>query len=383
MGSVLLEAVRTLMSEDLSRYSTRGSSQVSSLEQELAKTIGSEYALAVNSGTSALICALIAAGIGPGDEVLVPAYTWISSAAAPLAVGAVPVLVEIDRSLTIDPADIQKKITSRTKAIIPVHMMNLPSNMDAIMAIAREHNLIVIEDACQAIGVSYHGKMLGSIGDAGTFSFQQNKKIRSGEGGALVTNSERLFVRAGMYHDVGSYTRKGRIQTEEPLFLGINLRMPELCGAVLRPQLAAINTLISKSQQRREIALRALEKSPFKFELSPHHALDEAVGLAVYFEDPEEARRFANIPGVHRLIDTGRHVYTNWESIVCKRSADPRLDPYQWSERTEAIDTETCPQTLQILARTCSVSVDPDLPAPVYRWAVKKIASGARPPLTA
>ena len=256
MGSVLLAAVRTLMSEDLSRYSTRGSSQVSSLEQELAKTIGSEYALAVNSGTSALICALIAAGIGPGDEVLVPAYTWISSAAAPLAVGAVPVLVEIDRSLTIDPADIQKKITSRTKAIIPVHMMNLPSNMDAIMAIAREHNLIVIEDACQAIGVSYHGKMLGSIGDAGTFSFQQNKKIRSGEGGALVTNSERLFVRAGMYHDVGSYTRKGRIQTEEPLFLGINLRMPELCGAVLRPQLAAINTLISKSQQRREIALR-------------------------------------------------------------------------------------------------------------------------------
>ncbi|MEM9776090.1 MAG: aminotransferase class I/II-fold pyridoxal phosphate-dependent enzyme, partial [Chloroflexota bacterium] len=135
-ASKVLAATRVLTSGGLSRYHTSGSSEVEKFENELEAFIGVRYALAVNSGTSALICALIGAGVGPGDEVLVPAYTWVSTAAAPLAVGAVPVLVEVDDSLTIDPTDLESKITERTKAIIPVHMINVVADMDTIMKIA-------------------------------------------------------------------------------------------------------------------------------------------------------------------------------------------------------------------------------------------------------
>ena len=116
-------------------------------------------------------------------------------------------------------------------------MLNLVCNMDAIMTIAVEQSLTVIEDASQAVGVSYHGRRVGSIGDAGAFSFTQHKNIKSGEGGALLTNNERIYSRACMYHDVGSYTREGRHKTDEPLFVGVNYRMPELAAAILRPQL--------------------------------------------------------------------------------------------------------------------------------------------------
>src|SRR6201991_4897562 len=147
-------AVRVLARNDLAGYRGRGASETARFESELGRMLGVEHALAVNSGTSALIGALVGLGIGPGDEVIVPAYTWVATAAAPLAVGAVPVLAEIDWTLTIDPNDLRKKISFHTKAIIVVHMLNLVCDMDAIMAIAKEHNLIVIEDACQAVGVT-------------------------------------------------------------------------------------------------------------------------------------------------------------------------------------------------------------------------------------
>src|SRR5688572_20311602 len=181
----MLAAMRVLMRGDLARYATSGVSEVQRFEGELREKTGVKHALGVNSGTSGLICALVGAGVGPGDEVLVPAYTWVSSAAAPLAVGAVPVLVEIDESLTIDPEDIKRKLTPATKAIIPVHMLNLVCNMDAIMAIAQEHKLLVVEDSCQAVGLTYKGRRTGSIGNAGVFSFQQRKNIQAGEGGAV------------------------------------------------------------------------------------------------------------------------------------------------------------------------------------------------------
>ena len=133
-----------------------------------------------------------------------PAYTWMATAAAPVMVGAVPVLVDIDESLTIDPADIERKITPYTRAIMPVHMLNLPCNMDAIMAIAKKRKLLVIEDACQAVGVRYKDRYCGAIGDAGAFSFNAYKNINIGEGGAVITNDDRIFARARKYHDLGS-----------------------------------------------------------------------------------------------------------------------------------------------------------------------------------
>ena len=149
-----------------------------------------------------------------------PAYTWVASAIAPLAVGAVPVLVDVNETLTMDPEDIKRKITPYTKAILPVHMLNLACDMDAITAIAKKHRLLVVEDACQAVGVSYKGRRLGTIGEVGAFSFNQYKNLNSGEGGAVITNDDRIFTRARMYHDVGSYTRDYEFEGNEPIFAG-------------------------------------------------------------------------------------------------------------------------------------------------------------------
>src|ERR1700738_3290696 len=156
---------RVIANGKLLRYDVGGLGLTARFETQLKEKLGVKHVLAVNSGTSALIAALVGAGIGPGDEVLVPAFTWVSTAIAPLAVGAVPVLVDVNESLTIDPEDIKKKITPYTKAIIPVHMLNLVCDIEAICAIAKLFNLKVIEDACQAVGVTYKGRRVGTIGE--------------------------------------------------------------------------------------------------------------------------------------------------------------------------------------------------------------------------
>ena len=375
--AAVLSGVRVLLRGELARYSTDGKSEASQLEAELARELGVERALVLNSGTSALMCALVGVGVGPGDEVLVPAYTWVSSAASVLAVGAIPVLTEIDESLTLDPRDIARKITPHTKAIIPVHMQNCPSDMDAIMALAKQHGLAVIEDACQAVGVSYRGRMLATIGHVGAYSFQQYKNIYSGEGGALMTNDVKIFTRARMYHDVGSYTRQEKLEGSEPLMPGVNMRMPEISAAILRPQLKLLRGKVKHLIAHRKLALAQLLRSRFaaKFRISPHHDPEAAAGLAVYFDDPEEARAFAGSSrGVVRLIDTGRHVYTNWESLKSKAPVHPALDPWAWAHQRVEFTPETCPRTLEILARTCLIPLRLEMPTLVYRaWLLRSI----------
>ena len=370
----IIAALRVLLRGGLARYATSGISEVSRLESELASTIGVTHALCVNSGTSGLICSLVAAGGGPGDEVLVPAYTWVSSAAAALAVGAVPVLVEIDESLTIDPNDLRRKVTPHTKAIIPVHMLNLVCDMESIMAIAAHHHLFVIEDACQAVGLTWRGQRAGAIGHIGVFSFQQNKNIQAGEGGAVLTNDSALETRARQYHDIGSYIRAGVARTDEPPLVGVNYRMPEISAAILRPQLRALDRKLERMRRRRAEAIERLSRSKsFSINVCPHHDPATAVGLAVRFDDAETARAFASVPGINRLIDTGRHVYTNWESVRGKRPVHPALDPYAWAHRDIEFGPDTCPKTLDILARTCTINLVPDLPTPAYRLALQRM----------
>lgn len=374
LASEIVAAVRVLGKGGLSRYHTSGVSEVGKFEGELQEIIGVRHALAVNSGTSALICALIGAGIGPGDEVLVPAYTWVATAAAPLAVGAIPVLVEVDDSLTMDPADIENKITERTRAIIPVHMINVVADMDAIMKIAAAHDLFVIEDACQAIGLTYRGRRIGSIGHAAAFSFNQHKNIKSGEGGALLTNDDRVHVRALMYHDVGSYIRSDSPGADEPVFIGVNFRMPEIAAAILRPQLRSLDSLINKRRKHRQIVLRELAKLPQAgWSVSPHYDEDTAANLTIKFDDPDKARAFASIQGVNRMIDTGRHVYTNWLPILERRTAHPKSNPYRDRPNEEKLSERTCPQTLAILERTCSIAMLPELPSLPYRFLMRRL----------
>ena len=366
----LITLGRVIASGQLLRYRGGEHGFTTQFENNLAKTLGVKHALTVNSGTSALISALAAAGIGPGDEVLVPAYTWVATAIAPLAVGAVPILVDVNESLTIDPEDIERKITPYTKAIMPVHMLNLVCDMDAITAIAKKHRLKVIEDACQAVGVTYKGRRVGTIGEVGAFSFNQYKNLNSGEGGAVLTNDDRIFTRARMYHDVGSYTREHEFESNEAVFAGVNLRVSELTGAVLHAQLPKLDPLLRRLRTRHTMMTKYLSKSP-KLRISPHN--DPANAVTVMFDRPEDAKAFANQSGVERLIDTGRHVYTNWVPIMTQRTFDERMNPWKWANREITYSNDMCNRTLEILARTCHVFLGARFPLPLVQLRAKKL----------
>ena len=214
-------------------------------EAELAKFTGAEHALAVSSGTAGLICALQACGIGPGDEVLVPAYTWMATAGAVLLVGAVPVLVEIDETLTMDVADLRAKLTQRSRAVIPVHMINRPCDMDAILALARDHGLRVIEDASQAVGVRYKGRMCGTMGDAGVYSFNQHKNMTCGEGGAILTNDTDLAKRAKHLTTTARVPDRWNFVHDA---IGFNYRMPNINAALGCAQLERVPDMLARKR---------------------------------------------------------------------------------------------------------------------------------------
>lgn len=359
-----VSASAALLRGRLSRYSVPSPSVTDRFERELATAAGSTHALAVNSGTSALYCALAAVGVGPGDEVLIPAYTWISDAAAAVALGAVPVLVEVDESLTMDPEDMARRITPRTRAVVPVHMLNLVSDLDRIIEVARAHGIAVVEDACQSAGVRYHGRWTGTLGDAGALSFNQHKNLKAGEGGAVLTDIERIADRAKILHDAGAHVRAHHDDRTEPSFVGLNLRMSEVTSATLRPQLRRLDRQIAARRARRAAVVERLADLP-GIRISRHNAPGEEVGLTVVFDVAEDAIAFADQPGVTRLLDTGRHVYTNWEPIVERRTFDPRFDP--WAENPSDYSPDACPNTLGLLARSCSIALEPHLPLPLLR----------------
>src|SRR5581483_9278308 len=170
-----------------------GPQETEEFEREFAEHMGARHALCVNAGSSALICGLIGGGVGPGDEVIVPAYTWNATPNAVIAAGALPVLAEVDESLTLDPSDVERKLSSRTKAILPVHMRGAPADMGALSELSERRGLALVEDVCQSCGASFEGRQLGTFGDAGAFSLQFNKIITTGEGGVMITDRDDLY----------------------------------------------------------------------------------------------------------------------------------------------------------------------------------------------
>lgn len=366
-----LAVTRVLAGGNLLRYGDEAH-WTADFEQALASHLGAGHVLTVNSGTSALIAAMAACGLGPGDEVLVPAYTWIATPAAAVAVGAVPVLVDIDESLTIDPADIERKITPYTRAIVPVHMVNAPCDMDAIMAIAKKHNLIVIEDACQAVGVPYRGRYCGAIGDVGAFSFNAYKNVNVGEGGAVVTSSDRIFARARNYHDVGTFVRGHAETYNEAAFVGTNMRVTEIDGAMLGVQLKKLGPMMQNLRAWRRAFARELQASG-RYRLSPHHDPDNAVTLTVIFDTAAEAISFAQHPRVTRLFDNSKHVYTNWGPILNKRTFHPAMNPWAWAKREIEYSDDMCARTLDILSRTCRVTLGGRLPSQLAGRVAKRM----------
>lgn len=347
-----VNVARVLASGCLMHSASDNRSFTARFQTALAAKMGVKHALAVNSGTSGLIAALVAAGIGPGDEVLIPAYTWVSTAIAPLAVGAIPILVDIDETLTMDVVDLERKITPFTRAIIPVHMVNHVCCMDEIMALATRHNLIVIEDACQAVGVTYKGRRVGSIGDFGVFSFNHYKNMSAGEGGALLTNNTVFYNRAKVFHDVGTYYNEYRSDSFD--FVGCNLRVSELTGAVLHAQLGKLDNHL---QRLRRIRKRYLKSSKFAdIQPSPHHDVKNAVGLTYLFSSPEEATSFAKKNrNVVVIFDIKKYDYLSWLPVLSGCREDPRKNPYLFAKRNFEYSPEMCSITLDILSRSCLV----------------------------
>ena len=373
MGKAEIDAViKVLKSKQFMRYRGGEGGCTETFERELCAKFVVSHALTVNSGTSALICALAAMGVGPGDEVIVPAYTWVASALAPLAVGAVPVMADINETLTIDPADIERKITKYTKAIIPVHMINLACDMDAIMKIARKHKLLVCEDACQAIGVSYKGKRLGTIGHAGAYSFNQFKNITCGEGGALVTNDDRTYERSLMYHDAGAFTRSFAPSIKEPFFPGVNYRVSEIQGAIMREQLKRLDGILTKLQERREIMVDIFAGTN-KFKVVKHNDEANAVGLAIIFDSQKNAEVFKEKHKIGLLIETGRHVYTNWEPLLEQRSFHSKMNPFNWTQRKIVYTKDMCQPTLDILVRSMNIRIPYELSKKEVKAFAKKL----------
>lgn len=357
IGKQEVEAVRKTIEQGyLSRFQGGTKGYLARSERKLAEKMNCRHVLMVNSGTSALISSLVALGIGPGDEVLVAAYTWIATPLAPMILGAIPILVEVDESLTMDPKDLERKITPKTKAIIPVHMRNMPSSMDRIMAIANQHGVPVLEDACQSVGVSYKGRRLGTIGAIGAFSFNNYKNISCGEGGAILTNDDVLFDRARMYHDAGTFVQAYDSAVRIPHFAGQDFRASEIDGAIIYEQLKRLDPGLKKWNQRVAFA-RELVRQETNLKISRHNDPRNAVTLLVHFQTEDEAKEFSERHQVARFINTGRHVYTNWDPLVNRQAYRDDVNPLITPEgRKITYDENTAPVTLDLLRRTCDIT---------------------------
>lgn len=337
------------------------------VETKLQKAFDCNYPIFVTSGHAALTSALVAMGIGPGDEVIVPAYTYIATAMAVVAAGAMPVIAEVDDTLTISPEDIKNKISPNTKAIIPVHIQGFPCAMGAIMDIAKEHNLYVLEDACQADGGSFGGKRLGTIGDAGALSFNYFKIVSCGEGGALLTDNRQIFERALIYQDSSAVAFFGNQMEgfETQGFCGNEYRSNELCAAVLNVQLDRLDNILFDLRKNKKYLMDALSDVA---QFIPSNDMEGDCGttLAFKFESEEKARAFAAGDGINGTlpIDTGKHVYKHWTPIMEKRGAfHPLMDPFKMEANKDIVPNyheNMCPVTLDKLSKVVYMGIDPE-----------------------
>lgn len=292
------------------------------MEAMLCERMQTQHAHLVSSGTAALSVAYHAMGVGAGDEVIVPTFTFVASVEALVAAGAIPVFADVDDTLCLNPASVESKITSRTKAINVVQMCGSMADMDAIMAIAKKHNLLVIEDACQAIGGSYKGKPLGSIGDAGCFSFDSVKTITCGEGGGIITNNETIYRNAHMYSDHGhDHIGSDRGAEGHPI-MGLNYRISDLNAAMGVAQLRKLDDMVAVQRKNKAKLKSALSQfSELSFRRLPDPEGDQ--GSFLTFMLPTEARtveinqklKDAGVDGCFYWYANNWHYIKNWPQI--------------------------------------------------------------------
>ena len=346
---------------------TQAPQKVATFEKEWATRTQTRFALAVTSGTAALQTALAALQIGPGDEVILPAWTWHSCFNSVVLAGALPVFAEIDESFNIDPADIESKITPQTKVIMAVHLQGNPCDMDRIMSIATKHRLKVLEDCAQSVGASYKGRPLGSMGHIGIYSLQLNKTITAGEGGSVVTNDPILFERATRFHDLGAL-RLGhqRVLGESKLegFAAPNFRLNEFSGGVLLAQarkLDAIVEAVRKNARRVYEGIRDLPGLQLRHLPDPEGELGSVVFLG--FKSKEQCERFMDLmkkENVPAQRPAGSVILPTVPHIEKKMTIHPAWPSFN-TERGKSIryGASCCPRTIDILARFGGVPVNP------------------------
>lgn len=364
----------------------KGIYKVETFEKEFAAYCGAKHALAVSSGTAALRVALAALGVGPGDEVITQGFTFVATWESILDAGATPVFAEIDDTLCMDPEDLSRKITPRTRAIIPVHMCGAQARIREIVQVAQRHHIPVMEDTAQSCGGRLNGKSLGTFGKMGAFSFDSVKTLTTGEGGMIVTDDEALYIKASEYHDHGhDHNPNVSRGLEKRSFIGFNYRMMEIQGALGLAQLRKLDKVILSSQRENKAQIKeALTRiDQITFRNIPDPAGDTATFLIFFLPSPEKARDFNRAlagegAGAVYWYDNAWHHYEQWEHLLEGKSLLHSGYPFrrESGEKRCSFAKDALPKTGGLLSRalTIPINIRMDEQIPKILKAVEKAA---------
>ncbi|HTD47090.1 MAG TPA: DegT/DnrJ/EryC1/StrS family aminotransferase [bacterium] len=363
--------MEVLDSQSLFRhYGPRPLRKVAQFERAFAQAVGARYAVGVTSGTAALMTALAALGVGPGDEVIVPTYTWVATINAVVHLGAVPVFVDIDDSLTMDPRKLEAAVTPCTKAILPVHMRGAGADMGPILDAAAKHHLYIVEDAAQAVGGRYRGRRLGTLGAIGAYSLQYHKVITTGEGGMVVTDDPALWERAVRYHDQGSVRMEEldeTIPSGNPLMIGINFRMNEITGAIGLVQLGRMEWIIERMRAHKAAVLDGMRGLPgVTIRRLPDPEGDTGATLMFFLPTDEQASAFSKAlaaEGIRTEVawNSGQHVYYHFDQIIERRMFAERHCSWECPHYKghARLEKGMFPQTDDLLRRALQIDLHP------------------------
>lgn len=371
IGDEELEEIRQVVVErsPFRHYGVGNPVKTKQFEQEAKALLGSKYVLAVSSGSAALSCAIAALEIGPGDEVIMPAFEWYSDYYSVVHAGALPVFAEIDESLNLDPKDFEAKITKHTKAVIVVHYQGGPAKLDEILAIAARHDIKVIEDCAQSFGGTYRGKFLGTLGDIGISSFQANKMITCGEGGLFYTDNEAYFARAVRFHDLGlirdvfkEQLTDQSLASDDCAIPGLQFRMSELHGAFLLAQLRKLPRLLEKSRRQHAAIVNAFRDSRH-FRFRPEVEGDCGTTIFMKFPSPAEASAFGKAlaaEGIPLGPSSNCKNMLDCKPIQMKKMVLANIPPFGKGFNGEHVVYDPfrlCPRTNEIVASHVAIGI--------------------------
>lgn len=340
----------------------KGHWKAKSFENEFAQKTGAAHCHLCSSGTSALNIALASCGIGAGDEVIIPPFTFVASMEAVILAGAVPVFADIDKTLCLNPQAVESAITERTKAVMPVHMCGSMADIEKIKEICTKNNLILIEDACQSVGSTFKGKHLGTFGHMGCFSFDPVKTITCGEGGAVITNDKELYLKADAYADHGHDHIGNDRGLEGHEILGANYRISELNAAVGLAQLRKLDYILETQRKHKKAIKDALSQCPdISFRKIPDESGDSATFLSFFLADESKAREAAKelasagVDGCFYWYANNWHYIRQWHHLKQLKGA-AKL-PLQLLDRFPDYSTISLPDSDAIMGRTISMQI--------------------------